>query len=79
MSEELSDKEIRDLVDRTSIGCPNCGGRLALAVNTGLSDSDSLALMRLLEAGQLRLHPVEDALEDAKSRGVNSAAKEFMQ
>ena len=63
MTDEITDKEIREVTLRHSVGCPNCHGLLSLMVTDRLSSSDRAAIIRLIENGDLELASVEEAAE----------------
>ncbi len=73
---ELTDREIHRHVEKNSLGCPNCGGRLMLACKTTLPFSvpEKRIVTRAIQTRNLFLETVEDATEEnrrAKDAGVD--------
>lgn len=66
-SSELTDKEIYQIANKFSLGCPNCGGRLAtMASEYTASDAFREELSRHVRNGDLSLLPVEEVAETMK-------------
>ncbi len=66
---QLTDKEIYEASCETSLGCPNCGGRLALAVDDRLTSEGNLRI-----AQELHFHRVFSlvSVENAAANAVKN-------
>jgi len=76
MSDELSDREIHQALEKIALDCPNCGGQFILEFPSGtLSVPEKLVLIQLSLARYLRLVPIEDEAEILRRTGVIEGAR----
>jgi hypothetical protein len=58
---QLSDKEIRDIVQSGCVSCPNCGSLMSVAVDANRVDnSKRIWLDDRMRAGEIILLPIEE-------------------